>query len=96
MRRNATNRTTISQLAAQLPISKRGFNDRFIRVVGRTPREELERMRLGIARERLLSTNQTVLHIALDCGFADVDTMVRSFKRQLGMTPTQFRKQNRI
>jgi LacI family transcriptional regulator len=96
MRHTATSRMTIGEIAAQLPISKRGFNERFTRVVGRTPREELERIRLGIARERLLSTNDTVLHVALDCGFADVDSMVRSFKKQLGLTPTQFRQQNRI
>jgi len=96
MRRSATSRITIGEIASQLPISKRSFNDRFTRVAGRTPREELEQIRLGIARERLLSTNHTVLHIALDCGFADADTMVRSFKRHLGLTPTEFRKQNRI
>lgn len=96
MRSNATDRITISEIAAQLPVSKRSFNDRFIRVVGRTPREELERIRLGIARERLLATSHTVLHIALDCGFADVDTMVRAFKRHLGMTPTEFRRQGRF
>ena len=96
MRSNATNRMTIGEIASHLPVSKRSFNDRFTRVVGRTPRDELERIRLGIAREWLISTDHTVLHIALDCGFADVESMVRSFKRHLGLTPTQFRKQNRI
>jgi LacI family transcriptional regulator len=96
MRRHATSRMTIGEIAAKLPISKRSFNDRFTRIVGRTPREELERIRLGIARERLLSTSYTVLHIALESGFADVESMVRSFKNYLGVTPSEFRRQNRL
>jgi AraC-like DNA-binding protein len=49
-----------------------------------------------MARERLLQTNQTVLHIAMDCGFANTESMVRLFKEELGMTPTRFRKLNKL
>jgi len=96
MRQNATEAFTINDLAEQLPLSKRSFNDRFRKFVGRTPKEELIRMRLGIARERLLTTNHTVLHVAMDAGFPDVDSMVSAFKKHMKLTPSAFRKQQKM
>ncbi|MGC9452450.1 MAG: helix-turn-helix domain-containing protein [Oceanipulchritudo sp.] len=96
MRREAANRVPIAEIIRKLPVSKRSFNDRFLKAIGRTPREELFRIRLEMARERLLQTNQTVLHVAMDCGFADTESMVRLFKESTGLTPTQFRRQNRV
>jgi LacI family transcriptional regulator len=96
MRREAASRMSIASVISKLPVSKRSFNDRFLKAIGRTPREELFRIRLEMAKERLLQTNQTVLHVAMDCGFADTESMVRLFKESTGLTPTQFRKRNRI
>jgi len=94
MRSNATRRITIGDIADLLPISKRSFLDRFTRAVGRSPREELQCIRLSLARGRLLTSDHTVMHVALDCGFSDADSMVRAFKKQYGLTPSQFRKEN--
>jgi AraC-like DNA-binding protein len=44
----------------------------------------------------MLQTDQTIFHVAIDCGFADTESMVRLFKESTGLTPTQFRKQHRI
>lgn len=96
MRREAANRVPIAEIIRKLPVSKRSFNDRFLKVIGRTPREELFRIRLEMAKDQLLKTNQTVLHVAMDCGFADTESMVRLFKEATGLTPTQFRRQNRV
>jgi LacI family transcriptional regulator len=96
MRREAASRMSIAEIIGKLPVSKRSFNDRFLKSIGRTPREELVRIRVDMAKERLLQTNQTVLHVAMDCGFADTESMVRLFKESTGLTPTQFRKQNRL
>jgi LacI family transcriptional regulator len=96
MRREAAGRMPVAEIIRQLPVSKRSFNDRFLKAVGRTPREELFRIRLEMAKDRLLKTDQTVLHVSMDCGFADTESMVRLFKETTGLTPTQFRKQNRV
>jgi len=95
MRENAHERITIEGITEELPISRRRFSERFRDSLGRSPLEELTRIRVRMAKDRLLDTDQTMFHIALDCGFADSESMAREFKRWEGMTPNAYRKQHR-
>jgi len=92
MREEACQRTTLGEIISRLPISPRSFHTHFTQAMGRSPKEELFRIRVELARERLLDTRDTILHISMDCGFSDTDSFVRIFKRATGMTPTQYRK----
>ena len=51
--------------------------------------------RLAIAKRMLVHTNLTVAEIALQCGFGSNKYMTGTFKRKLGVTPTEYRAQNR-
>jgi len=95
MRENAQERSTIERITQELPVSRRHFSERFREALGRSPLEELTRIRIRLAKDRLLDTDQTMFHIALDCGFADPESMAREFKRWEGMTPSAYRKQHR-
>ncbi len=48
--------------------------------------------RIKYARQRMLSSNEPLVEIALAAGFADQTHFTRSFKRITGMTPTEFRR----
>jgi AraC family transcriptional regulator len=48
--------------------------------------------RINYARQRILSSNDTLVEISLSAGFADQTHFNRSFKRITGMTPTEFRR----
>jgi LacI family transcriptional regulator len=96
MRHHAADRTTIEEIADKLPISRRGFTDRFKDAVGRTAREELFRIRVELAKERLLTTNQTMYQIAVECGFTDPESLAKHFRKWAGMSPSGFRKQHRV
>ncbi len=96
MRLHAHERITIAEITEQLPVSRRRFSERFREVIGRSPREELTRIRVRLAKDRLLDTDQTMFHIAMDCGFADSESMAREFKRWEGLTPNAYRKQHRM
>ncbi len=37
-------------------------------------------------------SNAKLLHIAFDCGFSNKSTFIRSFKKNTGLTPSEFRK----
>lgn len=51
----------------------------------------IRKVRIDYARERMLTTNERLVEIALSAGFADQTHFTRSFKRITGMTPTEFR-----
>jgi AraC family transcriptional regulator len=59
--------------------------------VGETPKEYVARLRLERAAFRLLIHDETLLDIALDCGFQNHETFTRAFRRRFGMPPSSYR-----
>ena len=61
--------------------------------------EYINRFRLEKAKQDLLNPQMfhfTIVAIAEDAGFSSKDSFYRTFKRECGLTPTQFRKQNQM
>lgn len=52
--------------------------------------------KLASSVEDLLNTNLNILDIALDYGFEHEQSYIRSFKREYGLTPGEFRKTGKI
>jgi transcriptional regulator GlxA family with amidase domain len=65
----------------------------FRRVTGVSPHEYLARYRLQRARALLLATNQTLDQIAEATGHANRSHLTRAFRREMGLTPSQLRRQ---
>lgn len=59
-----------------------------------TPVEYINRYRIEKAKERLLAGTQSILKIAVECGFQNVSYFTRSFKKYTGLTPGVFRTQH--
>jgi transcriptional regulator GlxA family with amidase domain len=59
--------------------------------VGMTPATYVEALRVERARALLETSHEAVDHIALRCGFGTVETMRRSFRRRLGVSPGHYR-----
>lgn len=53
----------------------------------------VNRLRLNHAKDLLLSTEKSIIDVAFDCGFENVTYFNRIFKKNLKMTPTEFRRQ---
>jgi AraC-like DNA-binding protein len=58
--------------------------------------EYVSKCRVHQARILLISTDMSVLDIALECGFSDSRRFIMSFKKEYGITPLQYRKANRV
>ena len=61
--------------------------------MGLTPREEIQRVRINRIRELLRETDLSIGEIADRTGFAYGEYLAAVFKRETGMTPTEFRQQ---
>ena len=72
-------------------MSPRNFARTFALEVGTTPGDYVERVRVEAARRLLESGPVAVEAVARRCGFGTVETMQRTFRRTLGVSPSQYR-----
>jgi AraC family transcriptional regulator len=62
---------------------------------GETPFRRLTRMRIEAAKERLRSSDQTITEISFTCGYENSAHFASAFRRWVGISPSQYRRQNR-
>lgn len=84
-------RIKVDELAAEAAVSLFHFLRIFEQVVGVTPGQYMLRMRLHHAAVRLRRCEDAIAAIALDCGFDDLSTFNRQFRRATGLTPGAYR-----
>jgi transcriptional regulator GlxA family with amidase domain len=82
---------SVPVLAGRAGMSERNFTRVFAAETGRTPGAYVESARVEAARRLLETTAGTVESIARRCGFGTAETLHRSFKRTVGVTPGQYR-----
>ncbi len=68
------------------------FSRLFSNQLGTAFSEYLCITRLKHVQNMLLTTDKSVMDIALECGFSYPGNMTAAFKKEFGMTPLQFRK----
>ena len=84
---------SIRDIAEHVGVSNDYFSRQFKQVTGIAPVEYLRRYRFARAME-LLSSGMAVTEVAHQVGFRNLCHFSREFKNQLGLTPSQYRKQN--
>lgn len=92
MRKNMGSKISIDDLAKTAAFSRSHYLKRFKEVFGTSPIEYLQKLRINHAMELLQSTDYSVTTIAQQCGFFDCSHLTSTFKEELGMTPSEFRK----
>lgn len=83
-----------AQFASELGMSEAAFSRKFKAKVGETPMRFVTQVRLEVASRMLSDGVVPLAQIAADCGFADQAHLSRSFKRHLGVSPSQFRAEH--
>ena len=88
---NYANMIGQEQLAELVGLSKYHFLRSFSKYVGLTPNEYVNRKRIEQSLELLLSTDQSLEHIARSVGFSNASYYIRKFRKLIGQTPATFR-----
>ncbi len=82
----------IDSEAARLRMSRRRFTQLFREITGRSWLEHLTELRVAHARHLLEATRRSVTAIAFECGFEELSSFYRAFKKQTGMAPLAWRE----
>ena len=83
----------IAQAARMLGMSRTTLYRECMRQTQMSPSRYLDEMRLSQAREMLLRSREKIASIAHALEFHDDKYFLRWFRKQMGMTPTQYREQ---
>jgi len=86
----------VQDLAKSAAISVPHLHTLFREHLGQTPHQFLNARRIREAKWLLTRTNTTIKAIATDCGFINIETFYRAFKKLVGTSPHHFRQSNSV
>jgi LacI family transcriptional regulator len=92
IRQNATAPLDVARVARECALSRSVLERRMKALIGRSPGEEIARLRFAAVEKLLLQTDLTLDAIAAKCGFTHPQYMAEAFRKRTGMTPGTFRK----
>jgi AraC family transcriptional regulator len=90
--RSAAHELCLSELAGAAGLSPFHFLRLFKRETGVTPHRFLVQTRLRRAVDLLRDTSRPVTEIAFDVGFTDLSNFINAFRREIGVSPRQYRQ----
>jgi LacI family transcriptional regulator len=92
IREHACEGINVGDVLRAVPLSRRVLEQRFHRLLGRTPREEILNVRLARVKQLLAETDVPLYAIAERTGFEHVEYLSVVFRRETGGTPSAFRQ----
>jgi len=91
IREHACEGINVGDVLRTVPLSRRVLEQRFQRLLGHTPREEILHVRLNRVKQLLAETDLPLYLVAERTGFEHVEYLSVLFKRETGKTPSAFR-----
>ncbi|MDB5327087.1 MAG: xylR 1 [Phycisphaerales bacterium] len=92
IREHARSACSVGDVLKVVPVSRSWLERQFQEKLGRTPHEEIVRVRMEHARRLLMDTGEPIRRIAERCGFSAVQNFNRAFISHEGLSPAAFRR----
>lgn len=84
---------SVKYFADKICLSPNYFGDMIKKETGKTPQEHIQEKVIGLAKERIVDTDETVSQISYSLGFQYPQHFCRLFKKRVGCTPNEYRLQ---
>lgn len=95
IRDHACEGITVNDVLRVVPWSRRVLESRFAQLIGRTPHDEILRVRMDRVKRFLIETDLPLAAIADRTGFRHVEYLTVAFKRETGALPTEYRRNDK-
>ncbi len=96
IREHARDGIRVVDVLEQVPLSRRVFESRFQKLLGRTPHEEIQRVQLEFVKHLLAATDLNLAVIADRSGFRHAEYLSVVFKKKVGQTPGRYRRDHQV
>ena len=94
--RNRAQDFTVDDVARAVGVSRRNLEVKFRKTVGRTILAEIQRIRLDHVKRMLRETDLSIPRIAEASGFNSASYLTQVFRKDLGVTPVNYRSKFRV
>lgn len=84
---------SVPDLLKLIPISRISLERRFRRYLGRTPLQEIRRVRIAQARQLLAATDLPLKAVAERCGYSGPSRLIEAFEQETRQSPSAYRMQ---
>lgn len=85
---------TVASMCEELSVQERTLRNICHKVLGISPKQMISRMRIEMAQQLFVNTGMPLMDISIQLGFASQYHFSRSFKEQVGLSPSEYRRQN--
>jgi LacI family transcriptional regulator len=96
IREHAQEPITVKDVLGRVPICRKTLELRFEKLLGRTPKAEISRHRVDVARSLLEETDLPIPEVARNAGFISPRIFSSFFRSRVGVLPTQYRRNWRL
>ena len=91
IREHATEPIHVEDVLRAVPLSRRSLERAFQELLGRSPAQEIRRVRLERAKHLLSTTDLAIPRVARASGFGTGEYLAKTFRQATGMTPLKYR-----
>lgn len=95
IRENACDGINVNDVLKHVPCTRRVLEQRFGKILGRSPHDEIIRVKIDRVKQLLQETDLPMSVVADRSGFQHVEYLSVVFKRETGLTPARFRNSQR-
>ncbi len=92
IRERACGTLRVHDVAEHVRVARRTLEVAFRTLLGRSPAEEIRRVRLEHARRLVSHGDMPLSEVAVRCGFGQLESLTRAFRRAYGQTPAAYRR----
>ena len=92
IRENACMGINVSDVLKRVPLSRRVLESRFRKILGRTPHQEIKRLKIERVKRLLTETDLSLAEIAARTGFPHDEYLTVAFKKEVGIPPSKYRQ----
>ena len=96
MEHNYQRELTVEEVADACKLNRSYFSKLFKESMGCPPQEFLIRLRLSKAADMMKGTSRSIGSISIRCGYPNQLHFSRAFKKRYGVSPREWRAQNRL
>lgn len=85
---------SVKYFADQLHLSSNYFGDLIKKETGKSAQEHIQLKLIDVAKEKIFDPDKSISEIAYELGFTYPQHFTRMFKKEVGMSPAEFRSMN--